>query len=220
MEGRWAAAELSGGRFCEIVYSILDGHTKGRYPTTPSKPRNFVDACRRLESNTGVPRSFKILIPRLLPALYEIRNNRNVGHVGGDVDPDFMDSNAVVSMASWIMAELIRVFHGVSTDEAQQLVDSLVERTTPLVWVSGGVRRVLNPKLSLQDQTLALLCSCSGTTKRGDLLRWTDCKNHTYYKKLLRTMHRERLIEFDETKDEITILPPGAKEASRLIGTL
>jgi len=100
MERRWGASELSGGRFCEIVYSILDGHAKDTYPSKPSKPGNFVSACRRLESNTNMPRSFQILIPRLLPALYEIRNNRNVGHVGGDVNPNFMDSTAVVSMAS------------------------------------------------------------------------------------------------------------------------
>lgn len=68
-----------------------------------------------------MPRSFQILIPRLLPALYEIRNNRNVGHVGGDVDPNFMDSTAVLGTANWIMAELVRVFHSVSTPEAQAI---------------------------------------------------------------------------------------------------
>lgn len=219
MEGRWAAAELSGGRFCEIVYSILDGHANSSYPPTPSKPKNFVDACRKLENNTSVPRSFKILIPRLLPALYEIRKNRNVGHIGGDVDPDLMDSNAVVSIASWTMAELIRVLHGVSTEEAQQVVDALTERTTPLVWVRGDIRRVLKPEISLRDQTLILLCSCSGPVKPDDLIKWIEYKNRSYYRKLLRTMHKKRLIEYDETNDKVTILPPGSKEAAKLIGS-
>ena len=145
MERRWASIELSGGRFCEIVYTILDGHARGAFITAPSKPANFVDACRQLEKNANVPRSFQILIPRLLPALYEIRNNRNVGHVGGDVDPDFMDSSAVLSMTSWIVAELVRVFHGVSTEEAQAVVNNLAERRLPLAWKSGDIRRVLNP---------------------------------------------------------------------------
>lgn len=105
MENRWSPSELSGGRFCEIVYTILAGHASGSYSARPSKPQNFVAACRQLENNTGVPRSFQILIPRILPALYEIRNNRGVGHVGGDVDPNFMDATAVVSMASWVVAE-------------------------------------------------------------------------------------------------------------------
>ena len=95
MERRWSPSELSGGKFCEIVYTILDGHAKGAYAAKPSKPSNFVDACKKLENNAGVPRSFQILIPRTLPSLYEIRNNRGVGHVGGDVDPNHMDALAV-----------------------------------------------------------------------------------------------------------------------------
>jgi hypothetical protein len=47
----------------------------------------------------------------MLPALYEVRNNRNVGHTGGDVDPNHMDSVAVLSKCNWIMGELVRVYH-------------------------------------------------------------------------------------------------------------
>src|SRR2546423_114620 len=90
MERRWSPSEISGGRFCEIVYTILDGYAAGIFPSTPSKPRDFVAACRSLESRITGPRSFQVLIPRFLPALYEIRNNRGVGHVGGDVDPNHM----------------------------------------------------------------------------------------------------------------------------------
>ena len=105
LEHRWLPSELSGGRFSEIVYTILDGHAKSAYASSPKKPSNFKDACTKLESNSGVPRSFQILIPRLLPALYEIRNNRSVGHVGGDVDPNHMDSAAVLAMCNWVMCE-------------------------------------------------------------------------------------------------------------------
>src|SRR6266436_4912695 len=82
-ERRWSPSELSGGRLCEIVYTILEGKAKGSYASQPSKPRDLVAACRQLETHSNLPRSFQILLPRLLPALYEIRNNRNVGHVGG-----------------------------------------------------------------------------------------------------------------------------------------
>jgi hypothetical protein len=76
LEGRFSPAELSAGRYCEIVYTILAGFALGNYADRPSKPRDFVGACRALEVNTGIPRSFQILLPRLLPALYEIRNYR------------------------------------------------------------------------------------------------------------------------------------------------
>ncbi len=69
LEQRWLPSELSGGRLSEIVYTILDGHAKKSYAAVPSKPSNFPDACRKLESNTlpHVPHSFQILIPQRCP---------------------------------------------------------------------------------------------------------------------------------------------------------
>lgn len=217
MERRWASSELSAGRFCEIVYSVLDGHAKGSFPSAPSKPINYVDACRRLESNSNVPRSFQILIPRLLPALYEIRNNRNVGHVGGDVNPDFMDSSAVVSIASWILAEMVRVFHDISTEEAQQIVDNLTERRILLVWKSGDIRRVLNPNMSLRDQILILIGSVAGKAKVDDVFSWTGSKNSQYFRKTIRQLHNRRFVELYEGVGEIEILPPGADYVADLL---
>ena len=133
-EHRWSPTELSAGRFCEVVYSILSGYGSGAYPPKASKPNDFVGACRKLELNGDVPRSFQILIPRTLPSLYEVRNNRGVGHVGGDVDSNHMDATFVVSASNWILAELVRVFHNLSIEEAQQLVDAIAERRVPLIW--------------------------------------------------------------------------------------
>ena len=124
-EHRWSPSELSGGKFCEIVFTILDGYAKGIYSISPKKPRAFDQACKLLENNSQVPRSFQILIPRLLPALFEVRNNRGVGHAGGDVDPNHMDAVFVLSSCTWVMAELVRVFHNVSILDAQDIVDKL-----------------------------------------------------------------------------------------------
>jgi hypothetical protein len=209
MERKWLPTELSGGRFCEIVYTILDGYAKGSYEPAPIKPNNFVQACRNLENNANVPRSFQILIPRFLPALYEIRNNRGVGHVGGDVDPNFMDSTAVFGIVNWIMAELIRVLHQMSTDEAQKLVNHIAERRIPLVWEVGDVKRVLNPEVSLKDQVLLLVFSSSSATLSDDLLRWTEYENKAYFKKLLKSLHKDRFIELSADETKVEILPPG-----------
>jgi len=220
MERRWASSELSGGKFCEVIYTILHGHAQGTYAASPSKPTNFVQACRNLENNTNVPRSFQILIPRMLPALYEIRNNRNVGHVGGDVDPDQMDSSAVVAIASWILAELIRVFHDISTAHAQQLVESLAEQRMPFVWQGDDIRRVLSPDLPLKDQILLLLVSSSGRALADDLFNWSGYKKRGYFNRLLRQMHDKRLLEFSDKVGTVEILPPGSKAVSALLNRL
>jgi hypothetical protein len=183
MEKRWTGAELSGGKFSEIVYTILDGYAKGSFASSPIKPPNMVDDCKRLEAHTSVPRSFRILIPRMLPALYEIRNNRNVGHVGGDVDSNQMDSHAVLAICSWIMGELIRVFHKTTIVEAQKIVDFITNRKIPLVWETDKMRRVLNPSISLKNQVLLLIASNSSKTEKADLIEWLeiDSKKQKYF---------------------------------------
>jgi hypothetical protein len=210
-ERRWEPAELNGGKLCEIVYTIIKGYADGRYPTKASKPRNMLAACQKLETDAaGAPRSIRIQIPRMLVALYEIRNNRNVGHVGGDVDPNHMDAVCVLQMSKWIMAELVRVLHNVSTDEATSIVDSLVERDTPLVWEVNGKRRVLDASLKMRDKTLLLLHSESGPVSEKDLVSWLEHSNPAVYRRdILRREHRARRIEYDEAAGTVQLSPTG-----------
>ncbi len=216
-EHRWAPSELSGGLFCEIAYTILQGHAVGTFPATPSKPTNFVQACRNLESNTHVPRSFQILIPRLLPSLYEIRNNRGVGHVGGDVDPNPMDAAAVLSMTSWVMAEFVRVFHALDIPSAQATVDALVERPIPLVWTGDGTKRILDPALSLKNQVLVLLSSSIDPVPLDELQRWLKYKNKAYLKKLIFALDEDRFVYISENDGSIRLLPSGVAVVATLV---
>lgn len=225
MERRWSPAELSGGKFCEIVYTIIDGHAKGKYLNKPSKPRDFVAACRKLENNNHVPRSFQILIPRILPALYEVRNNRGVGHAGGDVDPNQMDGTVVISICNWVMAEMVRVFHGLSVQDAQGLVENLTERRLPIVWHGDEMRRVLDPNLPLKDQLLLLIASSTAKVSTSDLQDWTGYANKTYFRRILRGLHTDRLVELSKDESMVEILPPGSNYiagfmSKQMMGTL
>jgi hypothetical protein len=219
LEQRWLPSELHGGRFSETVYTILDGHAKKAYAAAPAKPGNFVEACRNLEKIKAphVPHSFQITIPRMLPALYDVRNNRNVGHVGGDVDPNHMDAVAVLSMSNWIMCELVRVFHKVPVAEAQKLVDALAEVRLPAVWTGiDGVKRVLETDLKLHEQILLLAAVTPDATSQ-QLRKWIEYDDDNYLMRTIRKLHKERKLEFTETTDKVRILPPGTKAVEQLI---
>lgn len=210
-EGRWEPAELSGGKLCEIAYCILKGHLDGNFPPAPFKPKNMVDACRGLEQASGV-RSVKIQIPRMLIALYEIRNNRNVGHVGADVDPSHMDATLVLSMVDWIMAELVRIFHNVDVAEATKLVAALVDRSVPLVWQSNSGPRVLGTHLSAKQKTMVFLYSSSGPVAIPDILAAIGYTNGSRFRRdVLKPAHRDDLLHFVERADAAEITPVGAK---------
>lgn len=217
VESRWEPAELNGGKFCEVVYTILDGAISGAFSAKASKPANMMDACRALESrpadSTRVgDRSLRILIPRLLPYLYEIRNNRGVGHVGGDVNPNQADSEAVLAAATWIMAELGRIFHGTTLSEAQIAVDLLVQRRHPLVWTNGSIKRVLDPSMKKADQTLLLLYSESSWVSTTDLCNWVEYSVSSMFKKrVLEPLHKQRLIEYDAKKNQSMLTSLGIR---------
>lgn len=223
MEHRWEPSELNGGKFCEAVYTIVEGQLKGTFATKPSKPADMVKACRALETipedTTRIgDRSLRILIPRILQPLYEIRNNRGVGHAGGEVDPNFMDATAVYSMASWTLAELVRIFHLVPTKEAQEVVDSLVERKHLLVWEVEGVRRVLDDKMSKVDQTLLLLYSNPGWTSESDLIQWVEYSSTSMFRpRILEPLHKKRLVEYDQKATRVRISPKGSKVVEETI---
>jgi len=218
LEHRWLPSELSGGRFSEIVYTILDGHAKATYASAPAKPANFKAACTSMENNSHVPRSFQILIPRLLPALYEIRNNRSVGHVGGDVDPNHMDSAAVLAMCNWIMCELVRVYHNLpTTTAAQKIVDALAEMRIPVIWSDGNLKRVLQPQLRLPQQILLLVATSAPDVSIQELIEWTEAKNTKHFMTTIRALHAKRWIEYTKSTERVKILPPGSKEVETLV---
>lgn len=217
VERRWEPSELNGGKFCEVVHTVIAGWISGTFPPTPVKPANMRDACLALERLPSNPqlvgdRSVRVLIPRMLVTLYEIRNNRGVGHVGGDVSPNEMDAAAVFSMCSWVMAELVRIFHSVPVQVAQQSVNVLAERKSPLIWEVGESKRVLDPTLSTQDQTLALLYHSLAWVHFDQLVAWVEYKGKSMFAaRVLLPLHRRRLIEYDAALKRAQISPAGAR---------
>jgi hypothetical protein len=220
-ERRWEPASLNGGKLCEATYTVVRGLADGNFPARSNKPSNMVDACKNMEKEKAQPRSIRIQIPRMIVALYEIRNNRGVGHAGGDVDPNEMDATAVLYMGKWLMAELVRILHTLSTGDAAEIVEALIKRQVALVWTSGDKKRVLKQGLTWKKNTLLLLLSETGETPEADLFRWIEHKSLPVYRRdVLRPGHKERLWEYDETARTIRLLTPGIEAAEQILHDL
>ncbi|WP_419846449.1 hypothetical protein [Candidatus Poriferisocius sp.] len=216
-ESRWEPSELDGAKFSEVVYSVVRGFIEGNYPTSAHKPANFPEACRHLEQSnkSSAPHSIRILIPRVLPGLYDVRNNRGVGHVGGDVKPNRMDATLVVEMARWVLAELVRVFHEVTVEQAQSIVDGLADRMVPLVWeLPDGRMRILNPNLSMRERMLVVLYSCHPEPlSEGELVQNVEAKNATSFRRdVLRPAHKKALVDYDDGERVVRLSPMGIRE--------
>lgn len=221
-ERRWEPSELNGGKLCEAAYSILKGHIDGAFPSSPSKPSNFLQACRNLENAPSTfPRSVRIQIPRMLSALYEFRNNRSVGHIGGDVNPNHMDAVCVLHMSKWVVAEFVRIFHNVTTDEASAIVDTLTERHIDLIWETAAAKkRVLQLDLSMGDKALLVLYSEAQPMDERVLVDWIEHSNASVFRRdVLRKQHKAKLVEYDATAKSVEISPLGIKRVEETILT-
>jgi hypothetical protein len=221
-EHRWEPAELNGGKLCEAVYTICKGWLEdGNYPPRAEKPGQFPKTCWEMEKKyQQVPASHsaRILIPRMTLGLYDIRNNRGVGHAGAEVNPNHMDATAVLYIAKWLVAELVRLLHTLTAREASEIVDGLIEREVAWVWTHGDKKRVLKTGMTWKQQTLVLLLTESGDVDELDLLRWLEHPSPPVFRRdVLRQLHKARLVEHDADARTIRLLPPGVTAAEKLV---
>ncbi len=67
-------------------------------------------------------------IPRTLQLIYDIRNKRDIAHLGKGIDPNLQDATIVVSCTDWTMAEFVRLYHSVPAGEAQRIIEDLMHQ--------------------------------------------------------------------------------------------
>ncbi len=148
--------EVEGGRFSEAVFRVLQ-HVCGQKVTPLGKTLPKVDKLLTdFENASGQLDSVRLHIPRTLKLIYDIRNKRNAAHLGDGIDPNLQDATLVVGNMDWVMAELVRLYHGVSADEAQRCIEDLVTKDVPAVEEIDGQPVVLK-ELPPRDQALLML---------------------------------------------------------------
>jgi hypothetical protein len=205
--GKHKPSELEGGHLAEIVMRILQwatgGLTNGRPYTPLGTPLpKFDQEVRRLESTSGAfAKSLRVHIPRVLLAMFDVRNGRGVGHPGGDVDPNIADSTLVAASADWVLAELVRLYHGVTLQQAQTIVDGLVERRVPIVEMFGDFPKVLRVDLSNPTKALIILyVRGTGGASAKELGNWLKVAEKEG-RRILKRHDESALVHFDEEAD-------------------
>lgn len=214
-------AGLSAGKFCESVLRFLQYNLTGLNTPFGRHIPNFIDECQKLYrlSHTSGIESLRVIIPRALVHVYTIRGKRGIGHVGGDVEANKVDSMSIVSVIDWISCELIRIFHNLSLEEAQSLVNALATRNIPAVWEVMGKKRVLKKGLDYKQQVLLLTYNdpANGVFIE-DLYEWTEYSDFSMFKKsVIVPMHKKRLVEYDKETDTVIISPLGIVEVEQRI---
>ena len=209
---KWEPSELNGGKFVESAIKMMQFVCySGTYTPIGTSIRNMFNELRRLEQTpSSILDSYRLHIPRCLGAIYNLRNRRGVGHLGGDINPNRADAFLIITIAEWVLAELYRINYNVELADAQRLVEKLVSKKLELVFEGNGIKRILNPKLSIKDKILLLLYSTNRPFVTIDeLASDLKYKNKSYLKnKIIAALDKDLLIECS-IAEEIFILPPG-----------
>ena len=150
--------EVEGGRFAEAVFRILEIHAFGSQ-TPIGKQLDTEKLITRLQNIPfgNQPESIRLHIPRTLRLIYDIRTKRDAAHLADGIDPNPQDATFVVAACDWILAELVRLYHSVSPQEAQNIVDSIVEKKSLVVQDFDGFLKTLNPSWGPKERLLATL---------------------------------------------------------------
>ncbi|MBS4084349.1 MAG: hypothetical protein KGZ73_12410 [Rhizobiales bacterium] len=204
----WGPGQLSGGRFAEVmlrIYQQLLGEQVtpfGADIPPPEKTRIM----KAVENKGAIDLHVRQKTVPLVRLLLDFRNNRDVAHLGG-FDANSMDALFVMTSATWLACELIRVYGGYAMDQAQKIVDDLAVKEYPVVMERNGELFITRHDLKAKEEVLVLLTKNSSATadflyeKSGD-------SNKSRFQRNLKEMVTDKFI--GQTADcEYFIMPRG-----------
>lgn len=196
--GKFQPAELNAARFSECILRLIEFLDTGQY-TAFGKQLDTQKIINRVTNNTNLPEGIRFFIPQITRVLLDIRNKRNVAHVGGEVNPNYSDALFVSHSSDWILVEIIRNYHINSIDEARKIVASINEAKIPVIVEVGNFIRVQNTKLKTDQKTLIILYyKQPDKVSDTDLIKWLKYANASRYRsEILKVLDNEALIHYE-----------------------
>jgi hypothetical protein len=204
----WGPGQLRGGRFAEVVlraYQHLLGDTVtpfGRDIVAAEKTRIMNNV---LSAGTIDEHVRQKTVP-LVRLLLDFRNNRDVAHLGG-FDANSTDTLFVMTCATWILCEFIRVYGGYPMDRAQEIVDGLAVKEYPVIIERNGELFIARHDLGAKEEVLVWLMKNPSAT--GSVLEdKVGDSNKSRVRRKLKEMVDDKLIGLAANGDYF-IMPRG-----------
>jgi hypothetical protein len=204
----WGPGQLKGGRFAEVVLRVYQ-HLLGEQVTpfgTDIVPREKTRVLNAVENSSAIDAHIRQKTVPLVRLLLDFRNNRDVAHLGG-FDANSMDALLVMTSATWMVCELVRVYGGYTMREAQKIVDALSVKEYPVIMERESELFITRHDLNAKQEVLVLLTKNSSATaefldeKSGD-------SNKSRFQRNLREMVAGKYIG-QTANGEYFIMPRG-----------
>lgn len=190
----WGPGQLKGGRFAEAllrIYQHFLGSTITPYGSDiPAAEKTRV--LNAVQNANTIDLHIRQKTAPLARLLLDFRNNRDSAHLGG-FDANSMDTMFVMTSATWILCELVRVYGDYPMREAQDIVDGLAAKDFPVIIERHGELFIARHDLNSQQEVLVILTRNSSAT--SDFLESKVSDTNKYrFRKTLTKMTDEKLI--------------------------
>lgn len=195
--GDLETALTKGGRFVEHTLRAIEFIRTG---TAPAEIKSVQDCIQKLESQTALPESLRLLIPRAINGMiYSLRSKRDAVHVK-EIDPTPIDVSLAVAAASWVMAELLRLYHVSDDDAVAQSMVALTRTNIPFVEVVDG-ETFVGQKVPAAIEILLLLAHANpGGLSRRAIGNAAKCSQPSVTKSL-RSLMNDRFVHLSANEE-------------------
>ncbi len=201
--GHFEKCQLQSGKFVEIIIRILEFLITGNY-TPFNRTINLDRITAQVQNAQTLKDSIRINIPRTLRTIYDIRNRRGVAHVG-EIDPNLIDSNYVVSACDWIVAEILRIYHVDKIEEVKLIIDTIFTHEIPIIQEFEDDLIVLESKLSVAKKILIILYQkYPNYVSIENLKKWIKVKTKTHIITVINQLEKNSLIHRNKNEAIIT----------------
>lgn len=189
-------ALVAGGRFVEHILRAIE---YVRTNKILSEIKSVAATNTKIENDTSLPETLRLLIPRALYGMvYNIRSKRNAVHVK-EIDPRGIDVAMSVAAASWVLAELVRIYH-VSDEKSVARCMLVLSRTAIPFIESVGGEIVVGKKVPPRVEILLLLAHAnSDGLTRNAIGKMAKCSASSVTKSL-QGLVTDRLAHQSEAK--------------------
>jgi hypothetical protein len=217
--GDWEECIAKAGKFVEALLKAVAVHCGVPFDTG----RKF-KADKLMNDLAQLPQgsfddSLRLLIPRACRVVYDIASNRGARHDPDEVNPNSMDANAVMPVASWLLAEAIRFAQkgAVDPSSAELIVGSLTERRYSVVEkVDGRVYLHAAKKSAVEVALVVLAQHHPKRMNYDDLVEAVKRNGFTQHNANVAVSRIRQMLDFDDA-GEMRLLSTGLSRAEGII---
>jgi hypothetical protein len=196
---------IHGGRFSELILAFIKNFVSTKVIDIDDIHFDeLLNEIYNYPKKTAEDRILTLAIPRVAASVYTIRSKKDVVHVK-KIDPDFFDSSYCVASCSWMLSQLVLLFYTLNSKEANDLINSLLEKKIPFVEeFEDGSARLLEQDMPLDDRILLVLYNFYPNRKTPYFIAKTIMSSPQYVKNQMISLEKALLTHTNSDGSKLT----------------